>query len=765
MSGQVSNLYELLGVRSSATREEVVRAYHRKALQYHPDKYQGGDDIMKLLNEAKAKLSDPNARMQYDAELAENPTASNTDVFNEGSIIQLHSGTIISDIYRSNFEQFLKQCTESFSVYDFIPSIVQEINGKIIPAEKQKFQFFQRLAFGNIRYISELCESRLIRNVRGLEKQELIDLYFESFRSPKACTNETHFCDPLKIQQLEVFLNEKKGTELVAVLKLSNAVCDNTFFASLSVAVAHAAAVCAKYVNLETIDVQFRGGLHFLRAYVQFFRDGKISDCIFNLNQCIGLLPSIWIDFTPIVTSAFISMASFQAVTHYILQKDLEAYVTARSFEDCELLCQCFELPGPREFKYGNPLFSMIDSFRQMSIIEKYIGVQYSIGQDNMEVAYSYINAVAVAPSRSAKSQCFLLASRYLYQHMKITEDSTIKMATYLLLTQFVGVSIELSKFGTLPLCSQSALMDGYLLLVEGSKLIPSRFPKISNMEHFIASTDNALKMNLLAIGEQAKGALKRVVELCQFWPIGYCNPPVIPAASDKSHQRPLKTAHQTSIEEIVGSQIQTKILDELLRISLEQSAMWLALNVQYSILEGAFLRWIPEADFRQCHRDCMVIFDSIYTTQKFAGKLGDTTLSNLLDWDALPRDSDGWLSNHAEHNQLLFSTKETKIQGIEGYSLDLEHSTVRIHRLPCGAGNRFAMLTETELSFLLKNGFAGAYFSLDPPKKVHELEIDSLYHPFQQVVFYPMTWEGSSCMATLLYTDYILKMLTTGNF
>ncbi|MHA2089662.1 MAG: molecular chaperone DnaJ [Candidatus Kariarchaeaceae archaeon] len=62
--------YEVLGVQKGATEKEMKRAYRKKAMQFHPDKYEGpkqeGEVKFKELNEAYSILSDSQQRTMYD---------------------------------------------------------------------------------------------------------------------------------------------------------------------------------------------------------------------------------------------------------------------------------------------------------------------------------------------------------------------------------------------------------------------------------------------------------------------------------------------------------------------------------------------------------------------------------------------------------------------------------------------------------------------------------------------------------------------------
>jgi len=61
--------YKVLGVSSTATQEEIKKAFRTLALKYHPDKTKGdraAEEKFKEINEANEVLSDPGKRKKYD---------------------------------------------------------------------------------------------------------------------------------------------------------------------------------------------------------------------------------------------------------------------------------------------------------------------------------------------------------------------------------------------------------------------------------------------------------------------------------------------------------------------------------------------------------------------------------------------------------------------------------------------------------------------------------------------------------------------------
>jgi curved DNA-binding protein len=70
-----SNYYAILGIDYTAGLDEIKRAYHRQARQYHPDLHpddSAAEAVIKAINAAAETLCDPRKRAEYDRRLAHN---------------------------------------------------------------------------------------------------------------------------------------------------------------------------------------------------------------------------------------------------------------------------------------------------------------------------------------------------------------------------------------------------------------------------------------------------------------------------------------------------------------------------------------------------------------------------------------------------------------------------------------------------------------------------------------------------------------------
>ena len=62
----MSDYYDILGIKKSASKEDIKKAYRSLAHKYHPDRPNGNAEKFKEVSEAYQILSDENKRQQYD---------------------------------------------------------------------------------------------------------------------------------------------------------------------------------------------------------------------------------------------------------------------------------------------------------------------------------------------------------------------------------------------------------------------------------------------------------------------------------------------------------------------------------------------------------------------------------------------------------------------------------------------------------------------------------------------------------------------------
>lgn len=71
---QMKNLYQILGISTNATNEEIKTAYRKLAIKFHPDKNFGDkyfEERFKEIQLAYDTLSDDYSRKEYDKKLFE----------------------------------------------------------------------------------------------------------------------------------------------------------------------------------------------------------------------------------------------------------------------------------------------------------------------------------------------------------------------------------------------------------------------------------------------------------------------------------------------------------------------------------------------------------------------------------------------------------------------------------------------------------------------------------------------------------------------
>jgi len=125
--------------------------------------------------------------------------------------------------------------------------------------------------------------------------------------------------------------------------------------------------------------------------------------------------------------------------------------------------------------------------------------------------------------------------------------------------------------------------------------------------------------------------------------------------------------------------------------------------------------------------------------------------MQQVLEWDYLPRDSEGFLAQ----NQKLCSGK-LPLHSINGFSFDVNTGAFKLNVTPADRTNP-GLFSWNDVREVFSKGVAVSIFSLDAPDTEHPL------HPFNKTVFLPSTLAGTDLLATMFHADYILKFLTIG--
>ncbi len=109
----MSDYYQILGVSSDATSQQIKTAFRDLAFKFHPDHCQDADcaDKMKSINEAYAVLSNPKKRQDYDAMRKQ---------YGNGAYQQFRTNYTDQDIFKgSDIQQIFEEMTRAFGLRGF----------------------------------------------------------------------------------------------------------------------------------------------------------------------------------------------------------------------------------------------------------------------------------------------------------------------------------------------------------------------------------------------------------------------------------------------------------------------------------------------------------------------------------------------------------------------------------------------------------------------------------------------------------------------
>lgn len=195
-----------------------------------------------------------------------------------------------------------------------------------------------------------------------------------------------------------------------------------------------------------------------------------------------------------------------------------------------------------------------------------------------------------------------------------------------------------------------------------------------------------------------------------------------------------------------------TVYLDLISRNYLEPYLMTLSENpkslcpsflADYYLLEGSWKGWFhDDSQFVSLREKSM---KSLLRSQKW--NMND--VQHHTNWQLFPTDKNGWIDVKSSLNFCIDSY--THFHGIQ-----LNKKTGEISYL-LDKSKRGGLFTHDDIKCIMVMGIRDSFFTLDQPN--YEMK----NHPFQEMKYYPSNLMGTDYLATLLRTDYLLKMFSMG--
>ena len=337
-----------------------------------------------------------------------------------------------------------------------------------------------------------------------------------------------------------------------------------------------------------------------------------------------------------------------------------------------------------------------------------------------IQAAYSYIDLImAVSGSLTLFANSLTMSCLYFYKAMTDSHCTSAELYAYRSIIFDLSVEIFLVARHYLPLYVQMYLSKLlYTLILRSSDLFAKRISIPAQNQR--TGSELIVKDFHETVLEEL---LKNILQLSRVNPF--------------THAPPTSTIHDMVYMECVGNEL----LSKYLKSNTEQSSVY-----QYYYFEGVWKGWIDNAMFTDERESCMT--DLLYECDWIMDDVED-----LLCWSLLPRTNDGWFLN-MKHQLQLERPAYSKVIGIT-----LNNDTGNIEFMFTQAKkNEHNLFDATDVMDVFTNGIRFAYFTLDPPNT------DYHSHPFNEMRYLPKRLaKAPNYLLTLLHTDYLLKMISTG--
>jgi curved DNA-binding protein CbpA len=106
----MTNYYDVLNITSSASQDEIKKAYRELAIKYHPDKPDGNESKFKEINDAYEILSDKDKKLQYDNSFNKKTYINvDDDIFKSYDVNNFYADFIKTEKFKQREEKKKKQ--------------------------------------------------------------------------------------------------------------------------------------------------------------------------------------------------------------------------------------------------------------------------------------------------------------------------------------------------------------------------------------------------------------------------------------------------------------------------------------------------------------------------------------------------------------------------------------------------------------------------------------------------------------------------------
>ncbi|CAF3797437.1 unnamed protein product [Rotaria sp. Silwood1] len=340
---------------------------------------------------------------------------------------------------------------------------------------------------------------------------------------------------------------------------------------------------------------------------------------------------------------------------------------------------------------------------------------------DPIQAAYSYMDlSMTVTGSGTLLMNNLIMTCLYFFKFMNQTKCTLAELYAYRSIIFDISIEIFLLTRHYLSLYFQMyAYKLLYTLIMCSTNLFTKRLISSGSLKPTIVSQPILNDFHETILDE----LLKSILQLSKVTPF--------------THVPSTALSYDMVYMGCAGNEFLSKYLKSL----AAENSMY-----QYYFFEGIWKGWVSAEDFDYERYCCMYLLlrDYQWTTYDVA---------DLLRWPMIPKTHDGWYLS-TKHELQLDQSGYAEVIGVT-----LNNDTGDIEFMFTEAKKtEHKRFDATDVMDVLTNGITYACFTLDPPNAQYHS------HPFNEMRYLPKRLvKVPNYLLTLLHTDYLLKMISTG--